>query len=155
MTTDLIMRVNVRTTTTTTTSEVSPGVRFSRSPFAEVGHRRPFFRRHVVVLLCGWDVAVPRSRRRPSGTRELQLFWGGVVTNMFSTIEIRHYHDVIVLDYIVWILHIRRNGIDAINTLSGVKNKYIARLSKWLVVVRFTLRRRRGVYAGLTCYPRH
>ena len=34
-------------------SEPSPGGRFSRSPLAEVGHRRPFFRRHVVVLLCG------------------------------------------------------------------------------------------------------
>ena len=40
-------------------SEPSPGGRFPRLPLAEVGHRRPFFRRHVVVLLCGWDVAAP------------------------------------------------------------------------------------------------
>ena len=34
-------------------SEPSPGGRFPRFPLAEVGRRRPFFRRHVVVLLCG------------------------------------------------------------------------------------------------------
>ena len=34
------------------TYEPSPGGRFPRSPLAEVGHRRPFFCRHVVVLLC-------------------------------------------------------------------------------------------------------
>ena len=43
-------------------SEPSPGGRFPRSPLAEVGHRRPFFRRHVVLLLCGLDVAAPRGR---------------------------------------------------------------------------------------------
>ena len=65
--------------------EPSPGGRFPRFPLAEVGHRRPFFRRHVVVLLCRWDVAAPRGRRRLSGARELPLL-GGVMTKMFSKI---------------------------------------------------------------------
>ena len=68
-------------------SEPSPGGRFPRSPLAEVGHRRPFFRRHVVVLLCGWDVAAPRGRLRPSGGRESPLFAGGVLTKIFSKIK--------------------------------------------------------------------
>ena len=59
-------------------SEPSSGGRFPRFPLAEVGQRRPFFRPHVVVLLCGWDVAAPRGRLRPSGARESQLF-GGVL----------------------------------------------------------------------------
>ena len=67
-------------------SEPPLGGQFPRSPLAEVGHRRPFFRRHVVVLLCGWDVAAPRGRRRPSGARESPLYWGGVITKIFSKI---------------------------------------------------------------------
>ena len=61
-------------------SERSPGRRFPRSLLAEVGHRRPFFRQHVVVLLCGWEVAA----RRPSGARESQFFWGGVKPRYFQ-----------------------------------------------------------------------
>ena len=57
-------------------SEPSPGGRFPRSPLAEVGYRRPFFCRHVVVRLCGWDVAAPRGRLRPSGARESPLLEG-------------------------------------------------------------------------------
>ena len=68
-------------------SESSPGGRFPRSPLAEVGHRRPFFRRHVVVLLCGWDVAAPRGRLRPSGARESPLFWGGCFNQDISKIQ--------------------------------------------------------------------
>ena len=67
-------------------SEPSPGGRFPRFPLAEVGHRRPFFRRHVVVLLCGRDMAAPRGRRRPSGARESQLFCGVVIAKIFSKI---------------------------------------------------------------------
>ena len=66
-------------------SEPSPGG--PRSPLAEVGHRRPFSRRHVVVLLCGWDVAAPRGRRRPSGARESPLLGGGVITKIFPKIQ--------------------------------------------------------------------
>ena len=59
------------------------------SPLAKVGHRSPFFRRHVVVLLlCGWDVAAPQGRRRPSGARESQLLGGVVVTKIFSKIHL-------------------------------------------------------------------
>ena len=68
-------------------SEPSPGGRFPRPPLAEVGHRRPFFRRHVVVLLCGWDVEAPRGRRRPSGARESPLFCGGVISKIFFKIQ--------------------------------------------------------------------
>ena len=68
-------------------SEPSPGGRFPRAPPAEVGHRRPFFRRHVVVLLCRWDVAAPRGRRRQSGARESQFFGGGFITKIFSRIQ--------------------------------------------------------------------
>ena len=68
-------------------SEPSPGGRFPRSPLAEVGHRRPFFRRHVVVLLCGWDASAPRGRRRPSGARESLLFRGGCFNQDISKIQ--------------------------------------------------------------------
>ena len=69
-------------------SEPSPGGLFPRSPLPEVGHRRAFFRRHVVVvLLCGWDVAAPWGRRRPSGARESQLFGGVVITKIFSKVR--------------------------------------------------------------------
>ena len=74
-------------------SEPSPGWRFPRSPLAEVGHRRPFFRRHVVVPLCGWDMAAPRGRRRPSGARESALFWGGCFNqDIFKDPKKRHDH---------------------------------------------------------------
>ena len=63
------------------------GGRFPRFPLAEVGHRRPSFRRHVVVLLCGWDVAAPRGRRRPSGARESQLFRGSLIIKTFAKIQ--------------------------------------------------------------------
>ena len=71
-------------------SEPSPGGRFPCFPLAEVGHRRPFFRRHVVVLLCGWDVAAPRGRRRPCGALESPLFGGGAITKIFYDSEKRH-----------------------------------------------------------------
>ena len=58
----------------------------SPSPRWGTNGRFLFFRRHVVVLLCGWDVAAPRGRRTPSGARESQLFWGGVITKIFSKI---------------------------------------------------------------------
>ena len=74
-------------------SEPSPGGRFPRCLLAEVGHRRPFFRRHVVVLLCGWDVAAPRGRRGPSGARESPLFWGGCYNQeIFKHPKKRHDH---------------------------------------------------------------
>ena len=68
-------------------SEPSPGGRFPRSPLAEVGHRRPFFRRLVVVLLCGWDVEAPRGRLRLSGARESPLLWGGCFIQDISKIQ--------------------------------------------------------------------
>ena len=83
-------------------SEPSPGERFPRSPLAMMGHRRPFFRRHVVVLLCGWDVVAPRGRRRPSGDRELPLFLGGgVITKTFSIIQ--NIVTTTLAYYIIWI----------------------------------------------------
>ena len=68
-------------------SEPYPGGRFPRSPLAEVGHRRPFFRRHVVVLLCGWDVVAPRGHLRPSGARESPILWGGCFNQDISKIR--------------------------------------------------------------------
>ena len=73
-------------------SEPSPGGRFPRSSLAEGGDRRPFFRRHVVVLLCGWDVAAPRGRLRPSGARESPLFWGGCFNQDIFKDPKRHDH---------------------------------------------------------------
>ena len=73
--------------------ELSPGVRFPRFPLAEVVHRRPFFRRHVVVLLRGWDLAAPRGRRRPSGAQESQFFLGGITIKIkiHSSCEIEYF----------------------------------------------------------------
>ena len=74
-------------------SEPSPGGRFPRCPLAGVGHRRAFFRRHAVVLLCGWDVAAPRGRRKPSGARESPLFGRGYYNqDIFKDPKKRHDH---------------------------------------------------------------
>ena len=74
-------------------------VRGSCKPFKGINltvlegmHRRPFYRRHVVVvLLCGWDVAAPRGRERrhreaAGGRVELgsRNFSGGVITKIIS-----------------------------------------------------------------------
>ena len=74
-------------------------VRGSCKPFKGINltvlegmHRRPFYRRHVVVvLLCGWDVAAPRGRERrhreaAGGRVELgsRNFFGGVITKIIS-----------------------------------------------------------------------
>ena len=56
--------------------------------------RSPSWVRHPVCagdregLLCGWDVAPQRGRGRPSGARESQLFFGSVLTRIFSKIGI-------------------------------------------------------------------
>ena len=67
-------------------SEPSPGGRLRRSPLAELGHRRPFIRRHVIRMMYAWDVAAPRGRVRPSGARESQLFFGHVITKICAKI---------------------------------------------------------------------
>ena len=44
------------------------------APGRRVVYRRPFFRRHIVGLLCGKGVEPPRGGRRPGGARESQVF---------------------------------------------------------------------------------
>ena len=72
---------------TSTTGGISMYLRLSATPGSEetlpreaparrVVHRRPFFRRQIVGLLCGKGVEPPRGGGRPSGARESQLFWG-------------------------------------------------------------------------------
>ena len=46
------------------------------APAHRVGHRSPFFRRHLIGLLCGAGMEPPRGRGRPSGAWESQLFFG-------------------------------------------------------------------------------
>ena len=46
------------------------------APARRVVHRRPFFRRQIVGLLCGKSVEPPRGGGRPSGARESHLFFG-------------------------------------------------------------------------------
>ena len=46
------------------------------APARRVGHRSPFFRRHLIGLLCGAGMEPPRGRGRPSGAWESQLFFG-------------------------------------------------------------------------------
>ena len=58
------------------------------APARRGGHRRPFFRYRVRGLLCGAGVDPPRGRGRPSGARESQLFFGDIITNMFSKIHL-------------------------------------------------------------------
>ena len=47
-----------------------------RSPLAELG-TTPVHSAARHRLLCGWDVAPPRRRGKPSGARESQVFFGG------------------------------------------------------------------------------
>ena len=64
-----------------------PGRAPLHAPRSPSWARHPFIRRHVIGLLCGWDVAPPRRRGRPSGARESQVFFGGVITKIFSKIQ--------------------------------------------------------------------
>ena len=52
-----------------------------------VVHRRPFFHRQVIGLLCGKGVEPPRGRGKPSGAREWQLFCGYIITKTNSKIH--------------------------------------------------------------------
>ena len=45
------------------------------APARRVVHRRSFFRRQIVGLLCGKGVEPPRSSGRPRGARESHLFF--------------------------------------------------------------------------------
>ena len=47
---------------------------------------------HVVVLLCGWDVAAPRGRLRPRGARESPLFGRGCYNQDIFKDPKRHDH---------------------------------------------------------------
>ena len=71
--------------------------------------RHPLIRRHVTGLLCGWDVAPPRRRGRPSGARESHLFSGGVITKVFSKIHLDVTNATTteehLVDYIIRILN--------------------------------------------------
>ena len=58
------------------------------APARRVVHRRPFFRRQIVGLLCGKGVEPPRGRGRPSGARESQVFFGYIITKVFSKIHL-------------------------------------------------------------------
>ena len=59
----------------------------STPPPRRIGHRRPFFRRVVIGWLCGMGVAPHRGRGRSSGARDSQLFFGSVITTVFSKIQ--------------------------------------------------------------------
>ena len=56
--------------------------RSSDAPRSPCWARHLFVRRHVIGL-CGWDVAPPRRRGRPSGARASHLFSGGVSYNQY------------------------------------------------------------------------
>ena len=61
------------------------------APARRVVHRRPFFRRQIIGLLCGKGAEPPRGRGRPSGARESQMFFGykhGITTKIFSKIRL-------------------------------------------------------------------
>ena len=68
-------------------SDPPPGGPFN-TPARRAGHGCPFFRRDHRGLLCGAGMAPTRDRGRPSGARESQLFFGHVVTKMFSKIHV-------------------------------------------------------------------
>ena len=68
-----------------------PGERADPSPGGPRSPSRssaPLFRRQVIGLLCGKGVEPPRGRGRPSGARESQLFFGYVVTKIFSKMHL-------------------------------------------------------------------
>ena len=61
--------------------------RVEMPPARRIGHRRPFFRRQIVELLCGKGVEPPRGRGRQIGARESQVFFG-YIRLMFSKIRL-------------------------------------------------------------------
>ena len=69
-------------------ADPSAGGHLFKAPARRVSHRRPFFRRCHRGLLCGAGVEPPRGRGRPSGARESQLFFGYVVTKIFSKMHL-------------------------------------------------------------------
>ena len=81
-----------------------PGRAPLHAPRSPSWARHPFIRRHVISQLCGWDVAPPRRRGRPSGARESQLFLGGVITYTFSKIRNDITATTLEEHYIIWIL---------------------------------------------------
>ena len=80
---------------------VLPGWRFPRSLLAEVGHRRPFFRRHVVVLLCGWDVAAPTRPPEAEWSSGVAAFFGGVYYQDIFKVPTKRHDHLSVLVYII------------------------------------------------------
>ena len=62
--------------------------RSSDAPRSPSLARHPLCAGHREGLLCGKGVEPPRGRGRPSGARESQLFFGDIITNMFSKIHL-------------------------------------------------------------------
>ena len=77
---------------------IRPREDLSTPPARRVGHRSLFFRRLVIGRLCGTGVAPQRGRGRPSGGLDSQLFFGCVLTKLFSNIQItttsQAYHTI-------------------------------------------------------------
>ena len=74
------------------------------APARRVVHRRPFFRRQTVGLLCGKGVEPPRGRGGPSGARESQLFFGYIVTKTLSNTHLDVITNTTTEEHnIVWI----------------------------------------------------
>ena len=69
-------------------SDPSPGGRLSTHPARGVGHRRQFFRRGHRGLMCGAGVAQTWCRGGSGGARDSQLFFGYILTGIFSKIHL-------------------------------------------------------------------
>ena len=72
------------------------------APVRRVVHRRLFFRRQIIGLMCGKGVEPPRGCGTPrllSGARESQVFFAYIITKIFSNISLdittTEEHDII------------------------------------------------------------
>ena len=68
-------------------SDPSPGGPFN-TPRSPSWARHPLFAGDREGLPCEWDVAAQRGHGRPSENRETQVFFGCVITKMFSKIHL-------------------------------------------------------------------
>ena len=64
-----------------------PGRPTYNAPRSPSWARHPLFAGDKEGLLCEWDVAPQRGRGTPGGARDSQLFFGCVVTKIFSKIQ--------------------------------------------------------------------
>ena len=94
----MYLRLSLRLSTTPGSEQTLP----REAPVHRVVHRRPFFRRQIVGLLCGKGTDPPRGCGRPSGARESQVYNENMLKDSFGHHNHVHYRGALV--YMIRIL---------------------------------------------------